>query len=493
MADLLVAGVDVSTQSCTVEIRRSDDLEVIGRARTPLPPTSPPVSEQNALDWWAALVDCFHQLSSRADLSLVGAISVSGQCHGLVALDAAGRPVRRVKLWNDTSTAPYLDELFTRIDRKEWVHRTGSIPTAAFTISKLAWYLAVEPQNAAITRKIVLPHDYVNYRLTGVFATDRSEASGTGYFDSVKNDYDYELLRHCFGDSMEWESLFPEVLSPSDCLGFVQGAASRELGVPEGIPVAVGGGDQHVAALGLGLGSGDVVFSLGTSGVVIASSSTPVRDPTGRVNGVANAVGGWLPLVCTLNSTKVTDWLAEILEISVQQLDALALEAGAEEATPAFATYLDGERSPSFPMSAGVIAGITGSTSRAAFAKATFEGVLGGLIRGMEDIRACGVPLEGRVIAIGGGARSSAYTTFLADMLGRPVEVIREPEATARGACVQAKALLDGSPVEEAAQSFKPPAERIVEPRSAGRSWMRIRGEYLRTCDFAGSLDRTAF
>lgn len=493
MDDALVAGIDLSTQSCTLEVRRASDMTLIGRTRTPLPPTNPPVSEQDALVWWDALKECFHTLGQEVALDRIAAISVSGQCHGMVPLDEDGVPIRAVKLWNDTSTASHLESLLDRVGPEEWALRTGSVPTAAFTISKLAWYLVEEPDNAARTATILLPHDYVNYRLTGRFATDRSEASGTGYFNSITNEYDIELLTRCFGDALEWESIFPTVLPPDACLGTVSAEAANALGIPEGAPVTVGGGDQHIAALGLGLDRGDVVFSLGTSGVVIASSDEPVFDPTGRVNGVANALGGWLPLVCTLNATKVTDWAAKIMGVTVQELDALALAAQPEDATPVFAAYLDGERSPSYPESAAVLSGLTGATSRSSFAISIFEGVLAGLIRGMEAIEECGIALSGRVLAIGGGSRSPAYTTLLADLLGRPVEVIREPEATARGACLQAKALVDGSSIRDTASRLRPEPDRIVEPRSGGRSWSMVKDEYLRVCDFAGGLDRAAY
>lgn len=490
----LVVGIDLSTQSCTVEARRAADMSVVARARTPLPPTSPPVSEHDARVWWAALEESFRILGEGVELASIAAMSVSGQCHGLVALDEAGEPVRPVKLWNDTSTAAHLEKLLGRVDARMWIERTGSRPTAAFTISKLAWFLAEEPESAARTRTILLPHDYINFRLTGRFATERSEASGTGYFDSEKNAYDFELLRLCFGDAMEWESLFPEVLGPNERLGEVTADAARALGISAGIPVAVGGGDQHIAALGLGIASGDVVFSLGTSGVVIASSDTPVRDPNGRVDGVANAVGGWLPLVCSLNSTKVTDWFARVLGIGVRELDELALAAEIAAPGPAFAAYLDGERTPAYPLAAGVITGLTGETTRSTLARSVFEGVLSGLVRGMGAIEACGVDVSsGKVIAIGGGARSAAYTTILADLLGRPVEVIGEPEATARGACLQALALLRGEDVAEVAVRFRPEPDRIIDPREGGRRWTEVEAEYMRACGFAAVLDRSAF
>ncbi|WP_231367351.1 xylulokinase [Schaalia sp. ZJ405] len=488
-----VLGIDLSTQSCTLEVRSVDDFSVVARSRIPLASTHPPVSEHNAEDWWRALAQGVRQLAESTDLSAIVALSVSGQCHGLVPLDVNGFPIRPVKLWNDTSTTPYLERLFDRVSRKEWAERVGSVPTAAFTVSKLAWFIAEEPDNFAKTVQIVLPHDYITYRLTGRYCTDRSEASGTGYFDSVSNSYDYELLAQCFGDLRSWTDLFPEVLGPSEIAGYVTDEAAEILGITSGIPVAVGGGDQHVAALGLGMTEGDVVFSLGTSGVVITMSDRPVSDPSGQVNGVANVTGGWLPLVCTLNATKVSDWAARLLNVSVQELDQLALDANTGEIGPVFATYLDGERSPSLPLSVGVLAGLKGESTREDVALSVFRGVLAGLLRGLDSIEAHGVDIGGRVMAIGGGARSAAYIQFLADLLNRPVSVINEPEATARGACIQALAVYRHQDVSTIAIQFPPTISRTIQPRSGELRWEELKSVYLPVAAFAGTQNRDSF
>lgn len=186
-----IMGIDLSTQSCTVEVRSEDGFAVLATARRPLPSTRPPVSEQDVRDWWDALVACMGDLASAgASLDGVRAVSVSGQCHGLVPLDASGRAIRPVKLWNDTTGSPQMEQLLERFGPSYWIEHTGSRPTAAFTIAKLAWLAEHEPNTIARIRHILLPHDYMTYRLTGEFVTDRSEASGTGWFDSVGNDYD---------------------------------------------------------------------------------------------------------------------------------------------------------------------------------------------------------------------------------------------------------------------------------------------------------------
>ncbi|EJZ85405.1 xylulokinase [Schaalia turicensis ACS-279-V-Col4] len=483
--DRLVIGIDLSTQSCTVEARRVEDFEVVARQRLPLASTTPPVSEQNADDWWEALVQAFHLMKADIDLQAVRAIGVSGQCHGLVPLDGDNRVIRPVKLWNDTTSAPQIDALITRFGADYWAQRVGSVPTAAFTIGKLAWLIENEPATIARLHRILLPHDYLVFKLTGEAVTDRSEASGTGYFNSQSNSYDFELLRGCFGDVLTWESLFPRVGQPNDVAGTVLPDVANLLGLPTDAVVTVGGGDQHMAALGLGINDGDVVFSLGTSGVVYTSSSVPVTS--GIVDGVANVVGGYLPLACTLNCTKVTDWAARLLGVSVQELDQLALDAyRSHDPFPVFAAYLDGERSPAYPGTTGVIAGLTSDMTREQFAEAIFVGVIAGLLRGLDAIHQSGVSTDGRAIAVGGGARSAAYTQIIADLLGRSIDVIREPEATARGACIQALSAITTGDVVIVARDQQPSVLATVNPQGH-LSWDEVRDRYISVCDYAAS------
>ncbi|MGY1706884.1 xylulokinase [Geodermatophilus sp. SYSU D00697] len=472
MSPRVVVGVDSSTQSCKAEVRDVETGALLGTGAAPHHPAFPPCSEQDPQDWWTAASTAIRSALASAGSrgGDVAALSVAGQCHGLVALDGADRVLRPAKLWNDTTSTPHLRRLRSVIDDGTWARRVGSVPTAAFTVGKLAWLAAEEPHHFAALRRVLLPHDYLTHRLTGRYVTDRSEASGTAYFDAVRGEYALEVLA-AVAPRADWPDLLPEVLGPSQPAGTVLPEVAEQLGLAPTTLVGAGGGDQHAAALGLGMRSGDVLYVLGTSGVVAASSPRPVHDPSGLVDGVADMTGGWLPLVSTLNAARVTDAFARLLGVGHAELARLALAAPAATG-PVLVAYLDGERKPDRPEAHGVLAGITSATTREDVARAAFEGVLLGLVDGQEHLRTCGVDVDGRVLAAGGGARSPAYTQLLADLTGRPVEVADEGdagEATARGACVQAAAVATGTDVTEVRDAWRPDAQVRAVPRATTR------------------------
>ncbi|SEB62021.1 xylulokinase [Paramicrobacterium humi] len=473
---MLVAGVDSSTQSCKVEFRDIESGELVASGAAPHPPAFPPRSEQDPQAWWEAFVSVFRQ--ARADLPAdaeVRAISIAGQCHGLVALDEHGAVIRDAKLWNDTESAPELAELRVTVGDADFIRAVGSLPTAAFTIGKLAWLARHEPANFARLRYVLLPHDYLTFRLTGRRVTDRSEASGTGYFDAASGEYRLDLLAHVDG-TREWLSLLPEVLEPSAAAGTVLPSIAAELGVDDTVLVGAGGGDQHASALGLGVEPGDVVYAFGTSGVVYTDSREPVYDPLGFVNGVADMNGGFLPLVCTMNAAKVTDTFARILGVDHAELDRLALQAG--EDGPVLAAFLDGERTPDRPGARGLLSGITTSTTREQIARAAYEGVVLGLVEGHAHIERAGVVTNGDVIAVGGGSRSRAYTQLLADALGRDVFTADAGEATARGAALQAASVATGCDIDDVRRAWRPERFLAAQPRGDSRG---RRDAYART------------
>ncbi|GAB3618470.1 xylulokinase [Okibacterium endophyticum] len=488
----LVAGVDSSTQSCKVELRDLESGALVASGSAPHPPAAPPRSEQRPEAWWTAFRAAFGVAAERMPSGAsVVAVSVAAQCHGLVALDEEHRVIRDAKLWNDTTSAPELRELRGRIGDDALIRAIGSLPTAAFTIGKVAWLAAHEPENFAALRHILLPHDYLTFRLTGRMVTDRSEASGTGYFDAAANRYLPEHLQLIDADK-PWGDMLPEVLPPEGIAGTVLPEVAAELGISPDTIVGAGGGDQHAAALGLGIESGDVVYSFGTSGVVFAVNELPVYDPQGHVNGVADMNNGFLPLVCTLNAAKVTDTFARILGVDHAELSALALAAPPDG--PSLAAFLDGERTPDRPGATGLLAGITSSTTREQVARAAYEGVVFGLVNGQRQLERCGVQTGGAVFAVGGGARSGAYTQLLADALGSPVRVADAPEATARGAAVQAAAVASGRTVAGVRAAWRPASTVVAEPRVAepGASADDPRWRaYLRTAS-VDALDRSA-
>lgn len=465
---LLVAGVDSSTQSCKVQLRNAETGALAATGTAPHTPTFPPLSEQDPAEWWTAFTLAFRQALSKAAASAnqVVGISVAGQCHGLVPLDETGRIIRPAKLWNDTTSTPELIRLREQIGDEDLIHSVGSLPTAAFTISKLAWLANHEPSNFKKLRRILLPHDYLTFRLTGQYVTDRSEASGTGYFDAAKNRYLPEFLGHIA--DRDWESMLPAVLGPDEAAGEVCPSALKELGLTGRILVGAGGGDQHAAALGLGIQHGDFVYSFGTSGVVSTVHPYPVYDVEGAVDGVADMTNEYMPLVSTLNAAKVTDTFARILGANRDEMTKLALNAPDTDG-PALVAFLDGERTPNRPAASGIMAGITSATTREEVARAAYEGVIFGLYRGQQSLERTGVMATGRVLAVGGGARSAAYTQLLSDVTRRPILVPAEDEATARGAAVQAAAVVSQRTVVDVRNEWAPGTAIVAEPRAGTR------------------------
>lgn len=470
MSRTLVAGVDSSTQSCTVELRDAETGESVALGRAPHAPTFPPVSEQDPRMWWDAFTTAWAEAVAGAggDAGQIGAISVAGQCHGLVMLDRSGGVVRPAKLWNDTTSAPQTASMLRERDQADWIWEILSPLNPAFTITKLRWMAENEPDSLARTEHVLLPHDYLNYRLTGEFFTDRSEASGTGYFNGPTGAYLPNLLRAHVSGEKDWEEMLPTVLGPQECGGTVHPLVARELGLRPDALVGAGGGDQHIGALGIGLTEADVAFSLGTSGVVMTTRSEPLYDLSEIVDSVCDAAGGYLPLVSLLNCTKVTDTVGRILGADHDEMAALALSTSSPRLT--LLAHLDGERSPMLPGSVGILSGLRSDSTRADVARAAFEGVVSALAWGCEILDGlAGGTLTGRRITVGGGSRSAAYTQFLADMLDDDVWRVDAPEAVARGACVQAAAVLAGDDVRQRRDEWAPRTEVCASPRSTAR------------------------
>ncbi|MCY3578709.1 MAG: xylulokinase [bacterium] len=466
MADrALVAGVDSSTQSTKVELRELDSGQLAARASAPHTHTcwDPPVSEQDPQTWWEALAECFARFTD-ADRADVVALSVAGQQHGLVLVGEDGAVLRPAKLWNDTTSALQAGSLMAHRTPQEWAQRCGSVPLASFTISKLAWVLEHEPEVARQIDRIMLPHDWLTWRLTGAHVTDRGDASGTGWFDPARNELAADLLSVVVGDAHDWLSRLPQVLAPDEVAGPIIGDAAAALGLSEEVLVGPGTGDNMGAALGLGLQPGDTVVSLGTSGTAYSVSLTPANDPSGTVAGFADATGGYLPLVCTLNATRVTDTVAQWLGVEAAGLAELALAGEGGPNAPVLVPYFDGERTPYLPDAQGVFAGLRSDTTREELALAAHDGVLCGLFDGLDALRTAGVATSGRLHLIGGGARSAAYQERAAILHGEPIVVPDDDETVALGAAVQAAASASGRHPADVAVDWPLGRGTLVEP-----------------------------
>jgi xylulokinase len=442
MSELLVAGVDSSTQSTKVEIRNLDSGEVVARGSAPHPHTTPPRSEQDPATWWTAFEAAWVAVGAPS----VAAISVGGQQHGMVVLDSDRQVIRPAKLWNDTESAPDAGWLLKQLPggAADWAAAVGSVPVAAFTATKLSWLHRTEPDSWARLAHVVLPHDWMTMQLTGQLTgqlvTDRGDASGTGYWSPSVGEYRWDLLKIIDAD-LDWSSVVPRVAAAAEVVGEWNGAR-----------VACGTGDNMAAALGLGLSAGVAVLSLGTSGTAYTVSDLPTADPSGLVAGFADATGRYLPLACTLNATKVTDAVAALLGVDVAEFDRLALAAPAGAGGMTMLPYFDGERTPNLPKATGLLAGIRSDVSRAELARAAVEGVVCGLLDALDALRAHASVTS--VLLVGGGARGEAYRHVVAELCDLPVAVADAEQAVATGACVQAAAVALGVSHAEVAANW---------------------------------------
>ncbi len=445
----LVAGVDTSTQSCKVVVCDAETGQVVRTGRAP----HPDGTEVDPRHWWAA----WQEASGGGLLDGVSAVAVGGQQHGMVLLDDRSEVVRDALLWNDTRSAQSAADLVAEVGAQAWADATGLVPVAATTVSKLRWVATHEPESLARARTCVLPHDWLTGRIRAdgadgavapdAWTSDGGDASGTGYWSAGTRDYRPDLLRLAIGTDLG----VPRVAAPAEVVGHTA----------SGLAVAAGTGDNMGAALGLGLDPGDVVVSLGTSGTAFARNTRASADPSGSVQSFADAEGGFLPLVCTLNAARVLTAGAAMLGTDYSGLDRLALagEPGAGGLT--LIPYLDGERTPNLPAATGSLHGLTRSNATPEnLARAVVEGMLLNLAAAVDAVRAVGVPVR-RVLLIGGAAASTAVQEVAPDLFGVPVAVPTPGEYVAVGAARQAAWALGGG---DAPPRWEVDVDVTVEP-----------------------------
>jgi xylulokinase len=372
----------------------------------------------------------------------------------MVVLGDDGEVLRPAKLWNDTESALDAEELLGRLPggAAQWAQACGSVPLPSFTITKLMWLHRCEPELMRRTAAVMLPHDWLTFRLTGRRTTDRGDASGTGYWSPAEERYRYDLLELVDRES-DWASMLPEILPPAAVAGEWAGT---------GTVVAPGTGDNMAAALGLALRPGDLALSFGTSGTAFTVRDEPSADPAGIVAGFADATGRYLPLVCTMNASKVTDAVARLLGLDHDHFDRLALEAPAGADGLVLVPHFDGERTPNRADATGTLSGLRNDVTPAQLARASIEGVVCNLLAGADALG----PLSGRVFLLGGAARSPAYRRVVADLTGRQVVVPDEGELVATGAAVQAAAVRLGCDFAPVGEAWGLGGGEVVEPDS---------------------------
>jgi len=450
----LVAGIDSSTQSCKVVIRDLETGALVRQGRA----SHPAGTEVDPAAWWDALLTA---LAAAGGLDDVAAIAIAGQQHGMVVLDDAGEVIRPALLWNDTRSAGAAAALIEEFGAAGMAARTGSVPVASFTATKLRWLRDAEPESAARVAAVALPHDWLTWRLRGYgpadssplgpvldeLVTDRSDASGTSYWNPRTGEYDRELLAASLGH----DAVLPRVLGPAESAGVtvafspVSASGTPAAPIPAGIVVGAGAGDNAGAALGLGAVEGDVVVSIGTSGTVFAVTGEPSADETGTVAGFADASGAFLPLVATLNAARILDSVAALLGVDHATLGSLALAAPAGASGLVLQPYFEGERTPNLPDATATLFGMTlASTTREGLSRAAIEGLLCGLADGLEAVRRVGVVPQ-RILLIGGAALNPAVQAIAAQVFDVPVTVPSPGEYVADGAATQAGWALTGA------------------------------------------------
>ncbi|MBT1179251.1 xylulokinase [Bifidobacterium vespertilionis] len=497
MARVLVAGVDTSTQSTKVRVTDALTGETVrfGQAK------HPDGTSVNPEAWWEAFQAAAEQAGGLDDVS---ALAVGGQQHGMVLLDANGNVVRDALLWNDTRSAPQAAALIETLGKapanadetalgmpagsddasiqlrgkQRWVRAVGSSPVASYTLTKVAWTAEAEPENARRIAAIALPHDWLSWRIAGygpvaegedahldALFTDRSDASGTSYFDAATNAYRRDLLAlalaPAYGDAGSVDSYgtvsapteaaaaadritLPTVLGPSDAAAVKASPAIAGKDVPGGCILAPGGGDNAMASLGLGMAVGDVSISLGTSGVAAAIAENPTYDMTGAISGFADCTGHFLPLACTINGSRISDAGRAALGVSYDELADLAAQSTPGAGGITLVPYFDGERTPNRPDATATLNGMTlANTTKANIARAFVEGLLCSQRDCLELVRNLGVDVK-RILLIGGGAKSAAVRAYAPGILEHSVDLPATDEYVAIGAARQAAWVLSG-------------------------------------------------
>jgi xylulokinase len=461
---MLVAGVDSSTQSTKVLLCEAADGTIVDQASAPHPPGTecPPQA------WREALARAGEDLLLRA-----AAVGVAGQQHGMVVLDENAEVIRPALLWNDLRSAGAAAELVAERGPRWWAERTGSVPNASFTVTKLRWLTEHEPGNAARVYRVMLPHDYLTWGLIAGSpmakepVTDRGDASGTGYFSPADGAWLPEVAAGALGHQVR----LPRVARPAEAVGETAWGAV----------VSAGTGDNMAAALGLGLAPGEIAVSIGTSGTAYAVTTVPSADPSGAIAGFADATGRFLPLVCTINAALVLDAVAAILGTDSAGLSARALAAAPGAGGITLLPYFDGERTPVRPGATGAMQGLTTRNATPEnLARAAVEAVLASLADVASLLHHDGAKPE-RVLLIGGGARSKAVRAAAPGIFGVPVDVPEPEEYVALGAARQAAWALAGTPDPPAwprrpAQRYEGPAhpgirERFTALRDATTGW----------------------
>jgi xylulokinase len=436
----LFIGIDSGTQSVKAVVLDLDTRKVVAEARAPhrliegLPAGH---MEQHPRDWTAALDQVLGEVAGKIDRARVRGIGVSGQQHGFVPLDAAGDVIRPAKLWCDTSTTAECALITKKLGGpKAAIRKTGNLILPGFTAPKILWLKRHEPANYQRLRHVLLPHDYLNFHLTGNYFMEFGDASGTALMDVRKRTWSREAIAAIDKNLAGW---LPSLSASHEAAGILRPELAQKFGFPSGVVVSAGGGDNMMGAIGTGnVSPGVVTASFGTSGTIYAHVNKPVIDPEGEIAAFCSSTGGWLPLLCTMNVTTVTEQVRSLFGYDHAQMAEAVAAAPARGNGLVLLPYLAGERTPNVPEGSGVILGLNQSNfTPGHLARAAMEGVTLGMNYGLRRLAALGVKAK-EIRVTGGGAKSAVWRQIMADVFGVPVVAMVEDEGAALGGALQA-------------------------------------------------------
>ncbi|NOX69599.1 MAG: xylulokinase [Gammaproteobacteria bacterium] len=444
-----VVGIDLGTQRLKIVFYDFSAHRVIAAESSPLRliQNSSGIAEQRAQWWIDALQAAFAKVDQKVLASVV-AVGVSGQQHGFVPMDSSGEVLSTVKLWCDTTTEAECQEIMQAVGGEQACHAlTGNRILPGYTASKILWFRKTHPELYRKMATILLPHDYLNFYLTGELCMEAGDASGTGLLDVRQRQWSAEILG-AIDSGRDLSDCLPVLRTDPGVIGMLSGSSAETLGLPPATPVATGGGDNMMAAIGTGnISPGKITMSLGTSGTVYAYADHPVVDPSGAVAAFCSSTGGWLPLLCTMNCTVATETMRQLLGTGLTDVEALAGRASPGSDGVITLPFYNGERSPNLPAGKACVIGLDSLNSRPGnLLRSAMEGASYGLRFGIGKLNELGVTAQD-ITLTGGGANSATWRQVLADVCDTPITILQQNEGAAFGAALQALAVTAGTDI----------------------------------------------
>jgi len=442
-----VLGIDLGTQSVKVVFYDFEARDTVAVESAPLDlyQTDDGVAEQQAHWWIHALKQALRPVGKHVRSSVV-AIGVSGQQHGFVPLNRSGEVQAPVKLWCDTSTGKECASIMRDFGSPEaCLEEVGNLIVPGYTASKVRWFRDEHPGLYEQMDSILLPHDYLNFYLTGERCMEAGDASGTGFLNIRSRQWSEKMLR-AIDPHRDLRECLPDIRVTNESVGTLLSPVAAELGLPPAIPVSIGGGDNMMGAIGTGnVSPGVVTVSLGTSGTVFAYSDEPVVDMKGHIAAFCSSTGGWLPLLCTMNCTVSTELMRNLVGVDLASFEAQVEAAPRGSNGVMTVPFFNGERTPNLPDAKGVVLGLdTRNTTQPNLFRSAIEGATYALRFGYDEMSALGISAR-EIVLTGGGANSATWRQVVADVFNAPVTVPENNEGAAFGAALQALAMLDGN------------------------------------------------